>query len=694
MLSTKKDKKAWVEVMQDASAKDGYRFEVKTGDISKEEEKEKSRGTKAVSDTGRSQGFFCVLTEAPISLDYIRQQGQQKKIGARLMAIVAKGKKGQVYLPPTNEQETAAELKKPEIPELDAEISLGGLGITPPNYGMEKWSDIFTARQMTVLQTFSDLIGLTREHVLRDALVASMPNDNRSLADGGKGATAYADAIMTYLSFSINKVADRNSALSTWTNSRQSIRSTFALPALSMAWDFTESNPLSNTSGSFENGVDYIVRTIERLGSVRAGSCHQVNASQNSYPIRPAFIATDPPYYDNIGYADLSDFFYTWLRCSLRSVWPLLFRRVLTPKEPELIAAAYRHGGKRAEAEKFFMEGMSQSLKCMYDATVEDAPIAIYYAFKQAQVTEEGVTSAGWGSFLQAVINAGFIVDGTWPVRTELRSRQRAIDSNALASSIVLVCVKRPQDAPIATRREFIPRLKKKMSSAIKNLIDAKIDPVDMAQASIGPGIGVFSEYAKVLKDDDSEMTVRDAIARINELRDEILSEEDVEYDSQTRFCIDWFQFSGMQQGDAGKADDLARAHNLGIQNLENAGVFRAKRGEASLIPREEMPSEWSPDTDNILTDWECTQHLIRVLQDEHGGVEAAGKLLSKMDGKGDTALKLAHRLYHICEQKNWMQEALGYNQLAQEFSSIEESARRYQNNQVPEQTKLRISET
>ena len=679
-----------MEVVQDASAKDGYRFEVKTGKISKEEEEEKNKGTKAVSGAGRAQGFFCILTEAPISLDYIRQQGLQQKIGARLMAVVAKGKRGRIYLSPTEEQEVVAELKRPEIPELDAEISRGGLGITPPNYGMEKWSDIFTARQFTVLQTFSDLIGEAREQVLCDARSASLPDDDNSLANGGIGAVAYADAVATYLSFLIDKVADYNTSLCSWQNRNEKIRSTFSRHALPMVWDFAEVNPLSGgSSGSFESGVSYVVQAIERLGNAGAGSCHQVNASQNNYPIRPVFIATDPPYYDNIGYADLSDFFYTWLRCSLRNIWTLLFRRVLTPKESELIAAAYRHGGKRAAAKKFFMDGMRQALKSMYDATVEDAPIAIYYAFKQAQVTKEGVTSEGWGSFLQAVINAGFIVDGTWPVRTELSNRQRAIDSNALASSIVLVCVKRPPDAPIATRREFISRLKKEMSIALKNLIDAKIDPVDMAQASIGPGIGVFSQYAKVLKDDDSEMKVDDVIARIHEVRDEILSEEDAGYDTQTRFCIDWFQSFGMQQGDAGKADDLARAHNFGLQNLENAGVFEAKRGKASLIPREEMPPDWSPDTDNILTDWECTQHLIRVLQDEHGGIEAAGKLLSKMDEKGGTALKLAHRLYHICEQKKWTQEALIYNQLAQEFPSIEEHARRHQNNQAPEQAEL-----
>ena len=682
-----------MEVVQDASAKDGYRFEVKTGKISKEEEEGKNKGTKAVSGAGRAQGFFCVLTEAPISLDYIRQQGQQKKIDARLMAVVAKGKKGRIYLSPTKEQEVAATMESRRIPELDFEIPAKGASISVQPYGMKKWNDIFTARQLVTLQTFSDLVGEAREQLLLDAHSTSLPEDNRPLADGGTGVSAYADSVATYLSFLIDKIADYNTSLCSWDVSRQLIRNTFARHALPMVWDFAEANPLSGSTGSFESGVSYVVQAIERLGNTGAGSCYQVDASRNNYPVRSSFIATDPPYYDNIRYADLSDFFYTWLRRSLRNIWPSLFRRALTPKDTELIAASHRHSDRKA-AEQFFMEGMVKTLKAIYNVAVENAPVTIYYAFKQAEVSKEGVTSAGWASFLQAVINAGFIVDGTWPVRTELSNRSIAIDTNALASSIVLVCVKRPQDAPIATRREFISRLKKEMSFAVKKLIDAKIDPVDMAQASIGPGIGVFSEYAKVLKDDDSEMTVRDAIARINELRDEILSEEDVEYDSQTRFCIDWFQFSGMQQGDAGKADDLARAHNLGIQNLENAGVFRAKRGEASLIPRKEMPSEWSPDTDNILTDWECTQHLIRVLQDEHGGVEAAGKLLSKMDGKGDTALKLAHRLYHICEQKNWMQEALGYNQLAQEFSSIEESARRYQNNQVSEQTKLRISET
>ena len=689
MLSRKKDKKAWVEVVRDALAKDGYYFEVKTGEISKEEEKEKKLGTKASSDAGRTRGFSCVLTGAPMSLDYIRSQGQQQKLGVRLMAIVAKGKKERIYLSPTKEQEAATEMEKPKIPELDTEVSREPRSIRTPLYGMMKWSDHFTARQLTTLQTFSELVGEAREKVLHDAHhAASLPEDSRHLADGGIGATAYADGVATYLTFLVGKMVDRNSILCSWQSNAQKIRAVFGHHALKMVWDFSETNPFSSATGSFEVGIEYSARGIEVLGFGTMGSCHQVDASQNNFPINPTVIATDPPYYDNIDYAVLSDFFYVWLRLSLRHVWPSLFRRTLTPKKGELIASAYRHGDKQS-AENFFMEGMSNTFKAMHDATAEGIPITIYYAFKQAEVAKEGRTSAGWASFLQAVINAGFIVDGTWPVRTEMTTSLNAIGANALASSIVLVCVKRSQDAPIATRREFILKLKKEMSSALKILQDTKIRPVDMAQASIGPGIGVFSQYAKILKDDDSEMTVRDAIARINEVRDEILSEEDAEYDSQTRFCIDWFQSFGIQQGDAGTAITMAQAYNLRIEDLESAGVFLSKRGRASLIKREEMPSEWSPDTDNILTHWECTQHLIRVLQDEHGGVEAAGTLLSKMDGKGDTALKLAHRLYHICEQKNWMQEAVGYNQLAQEFSSIEESARRHQDNQAPEQAEL-----
>ena len=690
MLSTMKNKKAWVEIVRDPLAKDGYRFEVKAGKISKEQEEEKKCGTQI----GRAQGFFCVLTETPISFDYIRYQGQQKKLGARLVAVFAEGAKCRVYLAPTKEQETAAEIEMPNIPELDVEIFSEGLGIRVPLYGMTKWCDIFTARQMVSLRTFSDLIAEARERVVRDALASSLPEDDSSLADGGIGATAYADAVVTYLGFSIGKIADYNSVLCAWVNGRQSIGHTFARPALPMIWDFAEANPLSGATGSFESSVRRIEKGIERLGTAAIGSCYQIDASQNNPPVSHSFVSTDPPYYDNIGYADLSDFFYVWLRRSLRLVWHRLFRRVLTPKEPELIAAAHRHNGDKKRAEQFFMRGMSDALKTMYGVTIDDAPVTIFYAFKQSEVAKEGLTSTGWASFLQAVINAGFIVDGTWPIRTEMSNRLRAMSSNALASSIVLVCVKRPQNAAIATRREFIPELKKEMSVALKILQETKVRPVDMAQASIGPGIGVFSKYAKVLKDDDTEMTVRDAIARINEIRDQILSEEDAEYDSYTQFCIDWFQSFGMQQEDAGTAITMAAAYNLGLQNLENAGVFRAEKGKANIIPREKMPRDWRPDTDKILTHWECTQHLIRVLQDEHGGAEAAGKLLSKMDEKGDTALKLAHRLYHICEQKNWMQEALSYDQLAQEFSSIEETARRHQSNQISEQTQLRIDGT
>jgi len=689
MLSTKKGKKAWVEVVRDPTAPDGWRFEVRTGELTAEEEKRLKTGT-----IGRSGGGKCVLTNAPMPFTYIREKGKIEGLGVRLMAIVAEGSRGRIYLSPTPEHEAAAVIEKPDVPELESDLPDNPRDFKTPNYGLTKWRDLFTPRQLTALTTFSDLVGEARERVLADARAAGLPDDDRPLADGGTGATAYADAVATYLAFGVDKLTDRQSSLCGWDSGYVKIRNTFGRQALPMVWDFAEGNIFSSSTGNWIDSLNWVAKAVEKAPGIQGGFIAAIDAPHNNYPIRPALISTDPPYYDNIGYADLSDFFYVWLRRSLRPVWPDLFRRVLTPKEPELVATPYRHGSKEA-AEHFFMEGMSGALKAMHDAASEETPVTIYYAFKQSEVAQEGLTSPGWATFLQAIVNAGYVIDGTWPLRTELGNRMIGHGANALASSIVLVCTKRAVDAPVATRREFIARLKREMPDALRKIKEAGVGPVDMAQSALGPGMGIFTSYAKVLEPDDSEMTVRTAIALINEVREEILNEEDAHYDPATRFCIDWFQSFGMGEGKSGDAINMANAYNLGLGDLEQAGVFLAKGGKARLLKRSEMPADWRPSTDRTLTHWECTQHLIRVLESPDGGTAAAAALIAEMDAEdAEAARALAYRLYDICEKKGWAQEAQVYNLLAEEFPHLEEAALEFQGDAGPVQGDLGFEET
>ncbi|MDE2877867.1 hypothetical protein [Candidatus Palauibacter soopunensis] len=542
-----------------------------------------------------------------------------------------------------------------------------------PNYGMSSFADLFTDRQLVALTTFSDLVGEAREQVLADALAAGMDPGAPRLADGGTGAQAYADAVATYLGLAIDKAADYWSSNCSWHSSRQVIRNAFARQAIPMIWDYAETNPFSDSTGNWISGINWIRKVVGSSPTVsQRAAVIQQDAARDTPLLYRAVVATDPPYYDNIGYADLSDFFYIWQRRTLRDIWPGLYRRVQVPKDEELVATPYRHGGKEA-AEQFFMEGMGQALRNMHTAGVDDFPVTIYYAFKQAEVAEEGLTSAGWATFLQGLFDAGYVIHGTWPVRTELPNRPIGLGANALASSVVLVCRKRSDDAVAITRREFVARLRAKLPDALKKIREGGVGPVDMAQASIGPGMGIFTAASNVLEPDDSPMTVRAAIALINQVRDEISGEEASGYDRETRFCIDWFEVFGMEEGTSGEAINMAQGYDIGIDTLQKAGVVSAQAGKARLLRRDELPANWSPGTDKRLTDWECAQHLARVIESPDGGMDAAARLYSAMGAeRGDNARMLAYRLYDICERTNRAAEAQVWNALAQEWPALD----------------------
>jgi len=659
MLSTKDKKKAWVEPAVDPAAPDGYRFEVKSGALSKEREAELKAGTKS----GRGANFTCVLTGTPITGDHIKAEGMAGRMGARLMAVVADGPKGRVYLPATAEHEETARSAEPEWePE-------GSLPDDPRNfwtvhYGLKEFRDLFTRRQLVALTTFSDLVSEAREQVLEDARAAGLSEDTR-LADGGTGAEAYADAVATYLGLVIGRQANRTSTLCFWDPGGANIQQVFARQALPMVWDFCESNPLGEKSGGFLGQFGYLTNSVAGTPAISSGQVKCFSAEGEIDLPTPWIVATDPPYYDNIGYADLSDFFYAWLRPSLKSILPDLFRTMQTPKSKELVASPYRHDGKE-RAERHFREGMKRAVSNML-AAESGYPITMFYAFKQAEKDVEGVTSTGWASFLESLVQSGLVIDGTWPMNTELAGNLKK-RFNALASSIVLACRERPSDAPRVTRADFVQALRRELPDAVRVLQQGSIAPVDLTQAAFGPGMAVFSRYESVLEADDSPMSVKTALLLINAELDAIISGQDSEYDEWTRFAISWFENHGMNKGPYDDAEKIARARGVAVSGVVEAGLMISRGGSSRLFRREEMPADWDPATDDRLTVWECTHHLIRRL-DEDGEAAAADLLNAIVAAPGRTfepeaAKDLAFRLHHICSHKGWADEGLAYNGL------------------------------
>ena len=671
VLSSKVGKEAIITPVVDRDRLT-YRFTVRTNGISPDEYAQAKKGTKA----GRGSNFICLLSGTPMSGEHIKAEGLAGRMGVRLMAVVAKGKRVRLYLDPANEMERIARTAEPEWRPVAAMTGSNQyLGVRP--YGMDSFDQLFTDRQLVALTTFSQLVSAAREKVLTDALAAGMDPETSRLAEGGTGAGAYADAVATYLGLGLSRMSDICNTSCRWESSKTQVRNLFGRQAIPMVWDYAEPNVFGESAGDFGISLGNLIKVVERLPSSAPSAIIQRDAAGTTPLVQGAIVATDPPYYDNVPYADISDFFYTWQRRTLRETWANLFRRVLTPKDEELVAFAYRHGGQEG-AGQFFMDGMGQALRNMHRSSADGFPVTLYYAFKQAEVAKEGLTSPGWATFLQAVFEAGYAIDGTWPVRTELPNRTRGLGANALASSIVLVCRKRPERASAITRREFVARLRAELPAALKNIREGGVGPVDIAQAAIGPGMGIFTAASRVLEPDDTPMSVRTAIALVNQVRDEISGEEATSYDRETRFCIDWFEAFGTDKARSGDAITMARAYDIGIDDLQQAGVFRAQGGQARLLRRNELSADWNPDLDAHMTDWECAQHLARVLESPQGGIEAAVRLYSEMGAeRGEAARMLAYRLYDICERENRAAEAQVWNMLAQEWPALESALAR-----------------
>lgn len=659
MLSTKTGKEVYVEPLIEA---DNYKFIVKVG---KPKDSDASkRGTKSGS-SGSS--FLCLMSGTPMPFDYLRSEAKAGRMGQRLMAVVAEGHRGRIYLPPTDEQEAIALSAQPiDPPETD--LPEKALGFRIQEYGMTKWRDLFTNRQLTALTTFSDLVNDTIKNIKLDAISAGLKDDALPLAKGGECATAYAEAVGIYLGIGVSKLTDYNASLVQWSKSRDQAVHVFGRQALPMVWDYCEVNPFAGAAGDIVVTLNGISRTIGDFVDCKPGKVFQADAQSQTLS-NGCCISTDPPYYDNIGYADLSDYFYVWLRRSLRSAYPELFSTMAVPKAEELVATPYRHGSKE-KAELFFLDGMTEAMHRLAEQAHPAYPVTIYYAFKQSESdNQQGTTNTGWDTFLAAVIEAGFGIYGTWPMRTERDGRMVGNGTNSLASSIVLVCRKRPPDAPISTRREFISHLKNELPQALSYLQSSNIAPVDLAQAAIGPGMAVYTRYAKVLDAEGKQISVRAALALINQVLDEALAEQEGDFDSDTRWALAWFDQFGFSESDFGVADVLARAKATSVEGVAEAGIAISGKGKVRLLKPGEFPTDWDPTTDRRLTVWEMVHHLIRLL--ESGGESAAAGIVTKLGSKAEIARELCYRLYTICERKKRAQEAMAYNSLVQSWPEI-----------------------
>ncbi|MFN3189124.1 MAG: DUF1156 domain-containing protein [Aureliella sp.] len=682
-LSTKKSRYCWIE--PEVSRSDGtYTLRIKTGSPSKEEQKFIKEGNKI----GRGCQFRCLLSGDPMPEEHVKACGVEGRLGSTLVALVAQGNRERVYLPAAKEHEQLA-LEIPPVDEIDdicVSLANEKRALWCVLYGLDRFDRLFTNRQLLAMRTFSDLVVESLATVTEIASKA-MPSEL---------AQKYAEAVATYLAFSVSKFSDRSSSICTWFTDRDSTRPTFARQGLPMSWDFAETNTLLEGTGTFAGANQWTCENLDAfyIDDLSFHSVRQADARVAIENVPAPVVSTDPPYYDNIGYSDLSDFFYVWLRRSLKSVFPKLFSTVVTPKSSELIASPYRHAGGAAEAKSFFENGLLDVLKSLRLGGDKKHPLTIYYAFKQAETTtsENGqqTASTGWETMLTGVIGASFSITGTWPLRTELSNRMVGTGSNALASSIVLVCRPRDADSQLVTRRDFANALRKELPEAIKHLQSGNVAPVDLAQASIGPGMAVFSRYRQVANTDGSPMTVREALQLINQVLDESLAEQESDFDLETRFALRWFDQYAMKEGPYGDAETLATAMAVSVSGIVQAGIAKSGGGKVRLLTRDELDDDWDPVTDARLTMWEVTQHLIRRLAKD--GETGAATLLARLtEHKGseyvESVRELSYRLYQTCERAKRAEEARAYNGLVVAWPEIAKLAR--ENRRVEKQSEL-----
>lgn len=649
-LSKKKGKKAWVEPAVDPGART-VRFSVHTG----------AGEIPGAPKTGRGSAFRCLVCGQVAPSEHIKSEGRAGRMGSQLMAVVVDGPRGRAYLSPTDADTTLAGSAEPGTAP-SQELADDPRALWTVNYGLKHFSDLFTARQLTVATTFSDLIGEIHERIVSDAAAAGVPNDGVPLDSGGSGSLAYADAVVTYLSFAMSRLLDYGNSLCGWLAKDDAMGHLFTRQAIPMAWDFAEGNPFGKSSAGWLEAIRNTADPLDHLVPLAPAAAELKDATQQHWTPGAYVVATDPPYYDNIGYADLSDFFYVWLRRTLGGVWPNLLSTLLTPKTAELVATPYRFDGDKKAAEQHFESGMTLAFRAMADAAHDDFPITVFYAFKESEEDVGGIASTGWETLLAGLITSGLQIIATWPLRTEAITRMTGIGFNALISSIVLVCRPREVGAGITTRRDFLSRLDTELPATLRDLQQGSIAAVDLAQAAIGPGMAVFSSYAKVLETDGSQMSVRTALGLINSALDGILEEQENDFDQDTRWAVAWYVEHGFAAGNSGDAILLATAKGTSLDGLNRAGIIDARGGKVRLKRREELTPDWDPTTDQRVPVWEATQQLIRRLAE--GGESSASDLAGRLGGLADTAKELAYRLFVVCDREKRPEEAIAYNSL------------------------------
>ena len=677
VLSKKAGHEAYVQPIIEGKS---YHFEIKVGKPPKEAEDGTKLGIKAT--------FKCLMTNTPMDKEYVKSELLHQRGGTRMMAIVCDSPKGRVYLSPN--EKTCPIINSNDISfKPTTPISEDRRAFTPPDYGMPTYGDLFTPRQLLALNTFSDLVQEARAKAIEDAKVAGMTDDGIRLRDGSQGIIAYGEAIAVYLAFAVDKTLDYSNALCDWHTTGEKIGHLFNRQAIPMKWDFCETNIFSESSGNIQGMIDWVSKALITTPADQNGIGLQLSA-QNQTISANKVISTDPPYYDNVGYADLSDFFYVWMRRSLHDIYPELFTTMAVPKAEELIAAPYRCGGKEA-AEKFFLDGMTEAMHNLAIQSNPSFPVTIYYAFKSTDTDEKGTSNTGWETFLEAVLKAGFEITGTWPMRTELSNRMRGMSSNALASSIVLVCRRRADDAVETDRRDFLNELREAMPNALRDMmgkdgISSPIAPVDLAQAAIGPGMEIFSKYKSVLNADGSAMTVHEAMIEINRQITDYLNPEGTGFDAETLFCNDWFQENVWGENAYGLADVLARAKGTSVERVKASGILSAEGGKVQLLNWREYPEEYDPSKDKNRPTWEALHHLIRKLNTS--GESAAGELLAKMPESSEDIRQLAYFLYTMCERKGNAEDARYYNELMTSWHAIVAASMEHMKSK-PEQMRL-----
>jgi putative DNA methylase len=653
-LSKKKDRPTWLKPVVTGNQID---FDIV-----------QSKAGPAFDGTVSRTGATCLACQSTVELKFIRAEGQAGRIGAQLACVVAEGDRKRLYLKPSPGDIKAADIDRPgDVPE--TELPKQALGFRVQGYGMTHHADLFTSRQLVALTTFSDLVQEAHAKVAKDAAAAGLPSTQ---------AGAYADAVATYLAFGVSKAADYHNALCTWRSDvkNEGVGHLFARQAIPMVWDFCEGNPLSRSSGNVLDQFTWIAKVLLLLPPIAGGgSATQANATDRRYPSGVA-VSTDPPYYDNIGYADLSDFFYVWLRRSLSSVHGDVTSTMLTPKSEELVADSFRFGGSKAKAQQFFDQGFRKVFRGIRDSQDGSFPMTVIYAYKQSESDESGIASTGWETMLSGLVESGFAITATWPMRSELGNRMRNIDSNALASSIVLACRPREIEAPTVMRSGFVAALQAELPHALRDLQQGAIAPVDLPQAAIGPGMAIFSRYGRVLEADGSPMPVRTALALINQVLDEVLHEQEGDFDSDTRWCVSWFEQYGFNAGKFGDADNLARARDTSVDGLQRSGVLTKGRGDVALVHFLDLDAAYDPVADDRPTVWEGAMHLAHRLHSE--GIEDAARFMKRAESRIDldAVKELGYLLYSICERKRWTESAIVFNGLVTSWLDMQDAMR------------------